>query len=135
MSVIHRARLQGKVGGAHRDVLRGSTVARKVGECIDGVARSKVPDARRYGLYHAGNLVSRNRRNPRRAIGILIGLVPCQLGPGNAGCVHSHQRIARTGYRPRRILVDKLLGTSARVQSNRFHRMAFIMAVSQTPPR
>jgi hypothetical protein len=114
--------LQSEIGRPHCRELGCGPVTWKIGEAIDFVARPKIRDVRRQSFDNARDLMPRNARNPRRAVGVLIGFIPSQFRRRDASGAYSDQYIRTPDLRQWRILEKQLFRPTPAVNSDRLHR-------------
>src|SRR5262252_1517611 len=114
-------RLQREIGRPHRCELGGRAVTWKISEAIDFVARPKIRDVRRHPFDNARDLVARNARNPRRAVGVLITFIPGQFRRRDASGAYSYQHIPTPHLRQWCILEKQLLWPATTMNSDRLH--------------
>src|SRR5262245_7442656 len=114
--------LQSEIGRPHCRELGCRPVTWKISQAIYFVARPKIRDVRRHPFYNARDLMPRNARNPRRAVGVLITFIPGQFGGRNACGAYSYQHIPAPDLRQWCILEKQLLRPAPAVNSDRLHR-------------
>src|SRR5262245_22833318 len=114
--------LQREIGRPHCRELGCRPVTWKISQAIYFVARTKIRDVRRHPFYNARELVPRNARNPRRAVGVLITFIPGQFGRRNSSVSYSYQHSPDQDLRQWCILEKQLLGPAPAVNSDRLHR-------------
>ncbi len=116
-------RLSRQVDGWHRHEFSRCSVARKIRQAVHFVSRAKIVGVGCHALNHAHDFMSGDARDSRRAVGVLIGLVPGQLGGRDACGKHSYEHISSPNLRRGCILEKQLFGPAPAVESDGFHRI------------
>src|SRR5215831_14064953 len=113
-----------QVDGSHRHEFRRCSVARKIRQAVHFISKTKIVGVGCHALNHARDFMSGDARDSRRAVGVLIGLVPGQLGGRDACGKHSYEHISSPNLRRGCILEKQLFRSTPVVESDGFHRIS-----------